>query len=208
MCFLPTASGDADHYIVRFYRHFSASRCEPSHVSLFRRDCGTDDVRAHLLEQDLVYVGGGSVICLMGVLRAHGLDVALREAWEAGVVLCGLSAGSLCWFARGDDRLPRRVARRCEGIGLIPRSNAVHYDKEPHRRPAYHARGRGRDARRLRGRGRRGAALRRRGARARRVARARTRSAYRVEPVDGEVVESPLASTYLGAARRGARLAA
>ena len=61
VCFLPTASGDADHYIVRFYRHFSASRCEPSHVSLFRRDCGTDDVRAHLLEQDLVYVGGGSV---------------------------------------------------------------------------------------------------------------------------------------------------
>ena len=48
--FLPTASGDADHYIVRFYRHFSAGRCEPSHVSLFRRDCGTDDVRAHLLE--------------------------------------------------------------------------------------------------------------------------------------------------------------
>ena len=99
MCFLPTASGDADHYIVRFYRHFAASRCEPSHVSLFRRDCGTDDVRSHLLEQDLVYVGGGSVVCLMGVLRAHGLDVALREAWESGVVMCGLSAGSLCWFA-------------------------------------------------------------------------------------------------------------
>ena len=50
VCFLPTASGDADHYIVRFYRHFAASRCEPSHVSLFRRDCGTDDVRAHLLD--------------------------------------------------------------------------------------------------------------------------------------------------------------
>ena len=81
VCFLPTASGDADHYIVRFYRHFAARRCEPSHVSLFRRDCGTDDVRGHLLAQDLVYVGGGSVTCLMGVLRAHQLDVALREAW-------------------------------------------------------------------------------------------------------------------------------
>ena len=138
VCFLPTASGDADHYIVRFYRHFPASRCEPSHVSLFRRDCGTDDVRAHLLEQDLVYVGGGSVICLMGVLRAHGLDVALREAWEAGVVLCGLSAGSLCWFAEAMTGYHGN-SRPVEGIGLLQSSNAVHYDKEAHRRPAYHA---------------------------------------------------------------------
>src|SRR5215208_2842113 len=137
VCFLPTASGDADHYIVRFYRHFPASRCEVSHVSLFRRDCGTDDVRAHLLEQDLVYVGGGSVISLMGVLRAHGLDVALREAWEAGVVLCGLSAGSLCWFAEAMTGYHGK-SRPVEGIGMLPASNAVHYDNEPHRRPAYH----------------------------------------------------------------------
>ena len=110
MCFLPTASGDADHYVVRFYRHFPASRCEPSHVSLFRRDCGADDMRAHLLEQDLIYVGGGSVICLMGVLRAHGLDVRAargvggrRGAVRAERRLAVLVRG-------GDDGLPRRVA--------------------------------------------------------------------------------------------------
>jgi len=126
VCFLPTASGDADHYIVRFYRHFPASKCESSHVSLFRRDCGTDDVRAHLLEQDLVYVGGGSVICLMGVLRAHSLDVALREAWESGVVLCGLSAGSLCWFAEAVTAF-HGSASRIDGLGLLPYSNTVNY---------------------------------------------------------------------------------
>lgn len=85
VCFLPSASGDADHYVVRFYRAFSAHRCEPSHVSLFRREQGPGDLRRHLLSQDLVYVGGGSVVSLLGVWRAHGIDSILREAWESGV---------------------------------------------------------------------------------------------------------------------------
>src|SRR2546423_12567104 len=110
VCFLPSASGDADHYIVRFYRAFPPSRCESSHISLFRRERGCEDPAAHLLQQDLIYVGGGSVISLLGVWRAHGIDRALRDAWRAGVVMCGLSAGSLCWFAEaatgfhGEDR--------------------------------------------------------------------------------------------------------
>ena len=99
VCFLPTASGDADHYIVRFYRAFDAGRCEPSHVSLFRRDQSAEEMHRQVLTSDLVYVGGGSVISLLGTWRAHGLDVTLRRAWERGVVMCGLSAGSLCWFA-------------------------------------------------------------------------------------------------------------
>ena len=74
VCFLPSASGDADHYVVRFYRAFDAGRCEPSHISLFRRDHGSDDFRKHLLAQDLIYVGGGSVLSLLGVWRAHGID--------------------------------------------------------------------------------------------------------------------------------------
>jgi dipeptidase E len=199
VCFLPTASGDADHYIVRFYRHFPASRCEPSHVSLFRRDCGTDDVRSHLLEQDLVYVGGGSVICLMGVLRAHRLDVALRDAWEAGVVLCGLSAGSLCWFEEGMTGY-HGASVPVQGIGLIAGSNAVHYDKEAHRRPAYHlAIGAGMPAGYA---AEDGAALHFvGGALARVVASRPGAGAYRVESVGDEVVELPLPVDYLGAAR-------
>ena len=102
VCFLPTASGDADHYIVRFYRHFACST-DASHVSLFRRDreCGAveGDIAAHLLEQDLVYVGGGNVVSMLGAWRAHGLDEALGEAWRRGVVLCGLSARPLRWFS-------------------------------------------------------------------------------------------------------------
>jgi dipeptidase E len=137
VCFLPSASGDADHYIVRFYRAFPADRFEASHISLFRREQGPADLRAHLLSQDLIYVGGGSVISLLGVWRAHGIDENLRDAWESGVVLCGLSAGSLCWFAEGVTGFhgePRRV----RGIGLLPWSNCVHYERQGTRRAAFH----------------------------------------------------------------------
>jgi peptidase E len=102
ICFVPTASGDADHYVVRFYRRFSAV-ADCSHVSLFRRDTGggavEGDLEAHLLAQDLIYVGGGSVLSLLGAWRAHGVDTMLKRAWRRGVLLCGLSAGSLCWFS-------------------------------------------------------------------------------------------------------------
>ncbi|MGI8728059.1 MAG: Type 1 glutamine amidotransferase-like domain-containing protein [Solirubrobacterales bacterium] len=138
VCFLPTASGDADHYLVRFYRHFSGDRCIPSHVSLFRKDRGADDLRAHLLSQDLIYVGGGSVISLLATWRAHGVDLILRDAWKSGVVLCGLSAGSLCWFAEGVTSF-HGPAVRFRGLGLLPWSNCVHYGNEAGRREDYHA---------------------------------------------------------------------
>ena len=136
ICFLPTASGDADHYIVRFYRAFCASRCEPSHVSLFRRDGSPGDIHQHLLSRDIIYVGGGSVVSMLGAWRAHGLDETLRQAWERGVILCGLSAGSLCWFAEaisafhGEPEIVR-------GLGLLPWSNCVHFEAEQKRGPAY-----------------------------------------------------------------------
>ena len=139
VCFLPSASGDADHYIVRFYRAFDAGRCEPSHISLFRRDHGPDDFRRHLLEQDLIYVGGGSVLSLLGVWQAHGIDAVLREAWAAGVVLCGVSAGSLCWFAEGVTAFHGR-AQPYAGLGILPWSNTVHYDAERGRADEYRRR--------------------------------------------------------------------
>ena len=138
MCFFPSASGDADHYVVRFYRHFSSEICDPSHISLFRRDCGPGSVREHLLKQDLIYVGGGSILSLLGVWRAHGIDEDLRAAWQAGVILCGVSAGSLCWFASGLTAY-HHDAKPYEGLGFLPHSNAVHYEEESNRRPAYHA---------------------------------------------------------------------
>jgi dipeptidase E len=140
VCFLPTASGDADHYVVRFYRRFS-SDCDASHVSLFRRDQGAggveDDLATHLLGQDLIYVGGGNVVSMLGAWRAHGLDAILRRAWRRGVILCGPSAGSLCWFEQALSAF-HGAPRAIRGLGLLPYSNCVHYDAEPARRAEYH----------------------------------------------------------------------
>jgi peptidase E len=140
VCFLPTASGDADHYVVRFYRRFSPG-CEASHVSLFRRDQGTggveENLESHLLSQDLIYVGGGNLLSMLGAWRAHGLDRVLKKAWRRGILMCGPSAGSLCWF---DEALSafHGAPRPVRGLGLLPYSNCVHYDAEPARRSEYH----------------------------------------------------------------------
>ena len=136
VCFLPSASGDADHYIVRFYREFAGARAEASHISLFRRHRSTLDLRDHLLSQDLIYVGGGSLVSLLGVWRAHALDRILTEAWERGIVLCGLSAGALCWFT---DALSayNGPPQRVEGIGMLPWSFTAHWDAEPERREEF-----------------------------------------------------------------------
>ncbi len=139
VCFLPTASGDADHYVVRFYRAFAASRCEPSHISLFRRETGVGDPLEHLMAQDLVYVGGGSLVSLLGTWRAHGIDEALREAWQAGVVMCGGSAGALCWFQHAVSGFHEGPARQVEALGFLPWSQAVHYHEEQGRRGAFTA---------------------------------------------------------------------
>ena len=136
ICLLPTASGDPEEQIQRFYRAFYELPCEPTHLSLFRLGTKPIDLRALLLGQDVIYVGGGSLLNLLAIWRAHGLDSILREAWERGVVLGGISAGSMCWFAAGVTTgfgAPRAV----EGLGFLPASNSVHYGSEPERRSCF-----------------------------------------------------------------------
>jgi dipeptidase E len=196
VCFLPSASGDADHYIVRFYRAFSAHRCEPSHISLFRREQGPADLRRHLLSQDLIYVGGGSVVSLLGVWRAHGIDSILREAWEAGIVLCGLSAGSLCWFAEAVSGF-HGEPKRLRGLGLLPFSNCVHYERGSGRGEAYH--GFLREGMRGGYAAEDGAALHFAGEELSRVVASRPRArGYRLDAAGSRVVEMQIATTYLG----------
>ncbi len=197
VCFLPTASGDADHYVVRFYRAFDSARCEPSHVSLFRREQAAGDMHEQLLSSDLIYVGGGSVISLLGAWRAHGLDVTLRRAWEQGVVLCGLSAGSLCWFSEAVTAFHGPPAP-VRGLGLLPHSNCVHFDAEPERCGAYHELLKGGMAAGYAAED--GAALHFEGERLTRVVASRPGArAYRMRLSGDRVSSRPLPAHYLGA---------
>jgi dipeptidase E len=135
VCFLATASGDTPGYIADFYAAM-ARRSEASHLSLVVRT--VDDIERHLLDQDVIYVGGGNTENMLAVWRVHGVDRALRAAWESGVVLAGLSAGSLCWFETGTtDSYGAGLAPLSSGLGFLPGSHAPHYDGESTRRPHY-----------------------------------------------------------------------
>ena len=137
VCFVPTASGDADGYVARFYRSFSALDCRPSDLRLFFREI--DDLESFVLAQDVLYVGGGNTANLLAVWRTHGLEDILRRAWHEGVVLCGMSAGMNCWFEESvTDSFDRsRLAPLHDGLGLLAGSCCPHYDGEEQRRPTF-----------------------------------------------------------------------
>ncbi len=137
VCAMHTALGDDSRWIAMTYAAFAGHRpdVELSHLALFPMP-NVEDPRAHLLEQDVVWVGGGSVANLLAVWRVHGLDEVFREAWEAGVVLTGVSAGSLCWHVGGTtDSYGPDLRLVTNGLGLLPYSNTPHYDSEEQRRP-------------------------------------------------------------------------
>jgi peptidase E len=137
VCLLPTASATLPASVTRFLDAFPASRFEPSYLDLFGRT--VEDVRAFLCDQHVIYVGGGNTANLLAIWRLHGVDVALREAWEAGVVCCGVSAGANCWFEASttDSFLIGRADPLLDGLGLLAGSFCPHYDSEPARRPEY-----------------------------------------------------------------------
>jgi dipeptidase E len=135
VCFIGTASGDSPVYIANFYAAF-ARRAEATHLSLFQRS--GDPIEPILLAQDMIYVGGGNTENMLAIWRLHGVDHVLRRAWEDGIVLTGVSAGSLCWFETGTtDSYGPQLEALSGGLGLIPGSHSPHYDGEPNRRPRY-----------------------------------------------------------------------
>lgn len=137
-CFVGTATGDAIDFIAQVYAAFTGWSVDVSHLAVFPMP-NVADPGTHILAQDVVYVGGGSVANLLALWRLHGLDAAMREAWEAGVVLTGSSAGSICWHVGGPtDSFGPDLRPAPDGLGLVPYGIGVHYDSEEQRRPLLH----------------------------------------------------------------------
>lgn len=137
ICYVGTATGDSVNGTAAALAAFSRAGLRGSHLALFTMP-NVDDLRGHVLEQDVVWVGGGSVANLLAVWRVHGLDVVMREAWGAGVVLGGVSAGSLCWHVGGTtDSFGPTLRAVTNGLAMLPYSNTPHYDSEAERRPLY-----------------------------------------------------------------------
>src|ERR1700709_2111041 len=139
VCLLATAHGDdpaALHYLTEAAHE---SGFAASHLALFPMP-NVEDITAHLLEQDVVWVWGGSVAGLLAMWRLHGVDEAMGTAWEAGVVRTGVSAGSICWHVGGTtDSFGPDLRAVHNGLGFVPYSSGVHYDSEEQRRPVFQA---------------------------------------------------------------------
>lgn len=135
LCVIATAVGDNPMSLTAFYGAFSRLDMLVSHLSLFPMP-SVPDIRAHLTRQDIIWVAGGSTANLLALWRLHGLDTILRECWEAGVVLMGVSAGSICWHVGGTtDSFGPQLQPVTNALGFLPYSNSPHYNAEPDRRP-------------------------------------------------------------------------
>lgn len=137
VCLLATASGDSDGFIGRFHVAFARYPCRPRHLAVFGPK--VSDWHSYLLESDVIYVGGGNTRAMLAVWREFGLDNILRQAWQQGIVLTGLSAGLICWFQQGHtDSMPGKLdAMDC--LGFLPGSASPHFNGEAKRRPSFHA---------------------------------------------------------------------
>lgn len=202
VCFVPTASADSAAYIARFYRAFSG-RAIPTDLTIYdppslpRQPTKTSEMASFLADQDIIYVGGGNTANLLSIWRTHGLDRILRDAWTRGAILCGVSAGMICWFRDGITDSFGQLDSLGDGLGFIDGSACPHYDGELERRSAFHkaieeglSGGYAADD---------GAALHFRGTELVEVVSSRKNaSVYRVQHGNGKVEEARLNVRYLG----------
>ena len=133
ICFIPTATGDNEAYKVNYYSTFSKLDCSPSHLDFFKR---TPDLKELILKQDVIFVGGGNTKSMLAVWKDWGLDLLLKEAYEKGVIMSGVSAGAICWFDQGVTDSWAEDLKVMDCLGFIEGACCPHYDEEPQRKPS------------------------------------------------------------------------
>ena len=133
ICFIPTATGDNEAYKVNYYSTFSKLNCSPVHLDFFKR---TPDLEELIKQQDVIFVGGGNTKSMLAVWKDWGLDLILKEAYERGVIMCGVSAGAICWFEEGITDSWSEELKVMDCLGFVKGVCCPHYDEEPQRRPS------------------------------------------------------------------------
>ena len=132
ICFLPTATGDNDSYIVRFYSIFNQLNCQPSHIEFFNR---TTNIKKMIMEQDVVFVGGGNTKSMLAIWNDWGMSDLLKDAYNEGIILSGVSAGAICWFTNGITDSWDNELRILPCLDFIRDTCCPHYDEEASRIP-------------------------------------------------------------------------
>ena len=132
ICFIPTASGDNDLYKLNFYRAFSKLDCVTTHIDFFSR---TENLEKKVLTQDIIYVGGGNTKSMLAVWRDWHLPEILRNAYNNGIVMSGVSAGAICWFEEGITDSYANKLEIIDCLGIVKGIACPHFDEEKEREP-------------------------------------------------------------------------
>ena len=132
ICFLPTATGDNDNYIVRFYTIFTRLNCIPTHIEFFKR---TSDIHTLIMDQDVVFIGGGNTKSMLAIWNEWGMSSLLNDAYNEGVIMSGVSAGAICWFTNGITDSWDNELKILPCLDFIKGTCCPHYDEEPSRIP-------------------------------------------------------------------------
>ena len=133
--FIPTASAEDKGYIVNFYSCFSKLQCKPSHINFFQRTPRLDSI---INKADIIYVGGGNTKSMLAVWREWKLDKLLKKAYQNGKILCGVSAGAICWFKQGITDSWASNLNTMDCLGFVEGMACPHYQEEKDRRPSVH----------------------------------------------------------------------
>ena len=132
ICFIPTASGDSTYYKLNFYRAFSKLDCITSHIDLFTR---TENLEEKVLTQDIIYVGGGNTKSMLAVWKEWNLHNILKNAYEKGILMSGVSAGAICWFDKGITDSFANELKIIDCLGIVDGIACPHFDEERDREP-------------------------------------------------------------------------
>ena len=132
ICFIPTATGDDQAYIDTFYKAFNSLGCKTSHINFFKR---TINLKEHILDQDIIYVGGGNTKSMLAVWKEWGLDKILFEAYKNKIIMSGVSAGAICWFKKGITDSWKDSQATLDCLNFVDGVCCPHYDEEPERIP-------------------------------------------------------------------------
>tara|TARA_B100001057_G_scaffold62033_1_gene55361 strand:- start:1475 stop:2170 length:696 start_codon:yes stop_codon:yes gene_type:complete len=133
ICFIPTATGDNESYKVSYYVTLSKLNCNPTHLDFFKR---TPNLEELISAQDIIFVGGGNTKSMLAIWRDWGLDKILKEAYEAGTIMSGVSAGAICWFGKGITDSWANELNIMNCLGFTKGNCCPHYDEETERKPS------------------------------------------------------------------------
>ncbi len=133
ICFIPTATGDDEAYKVNFYSTFSKLDCLPTHLDFFKR---TPNLKKLIEKQNIIFVGGGNTKSMLAVWREWELNTILKKAYNQGVIMCGVSAGAICWFDKGITDSWSDSLKVMDCLGFVKGICCPHYDEEPERKPS------------------------------------------------------------------------